>query len=725
MGFFQIQVPFKNDLDNRSQSSFATVKGAARSYKDVWYRRFLKPLSKKDSRVSNRDVFRRRAFHSSGIPVAELEGFHKFFEPSYRRYSPLYGLLFSYNNMVDNLYRYGNADAEPAVALIRSLFHQLPGGDVQPTHLGSEPGAHLSASLIGLLIEKFESLKHRLEEMPHQEAMAFLVNELLQQTVNHPDYQLERKELIENSVKAQQNLNHLRRRDEESQPVRDEIKMLEGDVIKASRHKVKRLKKQLDKFKDKQAIEKTISEIEITMKSAERKVADLRSQIVTSLDFKLARKNLQRAEQMVEQEKSGREAYVTALASSFLRYDLESANPSCLPKYTTAAVLLAYMWRKYDGVHFLEEYFEVMERMGALVRPAGERGDLLKQEIDCTLDSSIRKFPRVQEWSAGDTEAAAIVVIGQPGVIRRPTIVPFSYITWAAYSEFPDCGETALRNFLNQLLYNPNTGMFDHGLLKLLRAAYYPNMNPKLLQFYQRHVSPQDSTSQETAVEWIDTTTGLNDGRDGGVLIRYRREKQQTNIASPLKNLLRVFNALFGIEPLDKESLPEVIDHMNELRDTRLRVDMARVRDDGFGVVSLSDGKVRYELQSYKPVHFGFVQAETLRSDAAGKQVYGIFRKLKKYSCGIPHVAFDKQAYFEQLALASLFVPYQLNSGRIKPFFRVAPAHYMLLFADMTGPAQRLAAVEWAKGRESNVQLEAFIKGIESYQEPDFMPRPK
>lgn len=41
------------------------------------------------------ESFKRRVLRPVGIPVAELEGVHEVFKPSYRRYSPLHGMIVS------------------------------------------------------------------------------------------------------------------------------------------------------------------------------------------------------------------------------------------------------------------------------------------------------------------------------------------------------------------------------------------------------------------------------------------------------------------------------------------------------------------------------------------------------------------------------------------------------------------------------------------------------
>jgi hypothetical protein len=259
--------------------------------------------------------------------------------------------------------------------------------------------------------------------------------------------------------------------------------------------------------------------------------------------------------------------------------------------------------------------------------------------------------------------------------------------------------------------------------LSELREKYYPDVNPKLIEFYTQHPYPQDAASHDAARDWINVVSRLNEGRKSNALsIRYRREKQEQNIASPLSNVLRVFNALFGIEPLDHSSLPQVVRQINEIQNSRLDIDISALKESGFGIVSLSDGMVRYELQSYKPVHFGFVQAETLQSETAGRYDYRIFCQLMRHSCANPVAAPDDPAYFEQLSLASLFVPYQLQRKKTKRFFRESPPHYLMLFADLNGQLQRDEALRWVCQQPVDHRLSAMMVRVSTYTEPSFLP---
>lgn len=665
------EAKIKNDLKRHQRRAFRSS--------DVWYRRIVKPLARKTPLLSYQDSFKRRVLNPAGIPVQQLSGLHEVFLPEYCQYSPLVGMIFSYNNFIDNLYRDGDSN-EAAVVLVRSLFHALPGGVVQPTHLGKCVGAHLSAAIIGEIF--------RVVEQTDPQDCRSLVKRLSTTITTHRDYQEEVQRLVDGLTKAEADLKALSRRDEESKPTRSKIRKLEGEVIKRLRHQIKRAEKALENEKEAQYILTLKSEIKRlndAMGVALQEIEELRKRIVTSGDFKVARKAVNRARDMIQLEEQNRDAFMCQLADTFSTYELAGACSSrALPKYTTTAILLGFIWRKYDSIDSLNDYFQVMKQVGALNCDFATVAARIEANLSLSANTLARTtFPRYRKWSSSHISDAVMMVILKPGVSRRPRVIPFSYVKWAQYSEFADCGETALRNLFNQLLFNPATGRFDFELLSELKEEYYPRMQNKLIDFYEKHSRPQDCDSHLAAKDWIRVVSKLNRVASHGPFIRYRREKRQQNIASPLSNLLNVFYALLGVAPLDQAQLKEVIQHINQLRGWDLRIDTSRIRDNGFGIVGLSDGHVCYELQSFKPVHFGFSQVETLELDSLGRRNFTVFQGLQKYSCGPPKFANEKPAYFQQLSLASLFVPYDLQCKKDSRFFRREASCLRTTFADL------------------------------------------
>jgi hypothetical protein len=93
MRFFKDNVACRSTSDQYTASE-ELPQSRSQHFNDVWYRRFLKLLSRSRA-VPYRESFRRRVLRPVGIPVAELQGVHEVFKPMYRRYSPLHGMTVS------------------------------------------------------------------------------------------------------------------------------------------------------------------------------------------------------------------------------------------------------------------------------------------------------------------------------------------------------------------------------------------------------------------------------------------------------------------------------------------------------------------------------------------------------------------------------------------------------------------------------------------------------
>jgi hypothetical protein len=709
-----------------------SLMGDKRMYSDVWYRRFLRPFTGhccwRQPAVSLYEAFQLRVLRPIGIPVEEIAGYHERFKSTHVHLSPLIGLVFTYNNFIDNLYRYGDP-VEPAAILIRALFHVLPGGEIQPTHLGSSAGSHLSSGVIGKLLIEVERLRPTLEQRDQNEGKALLRRNLLQLLTTHSDYECSRKQLNADVESAELYLESLRMQDSESGAIRAKIKELDGMIVKKGRHKLKQLQSQRKEAKDGETRVKAGEEIsrqQAVMDAAQKEIDSLRAQIVTSLDMKTARKALHRAQKMIELEETSRAQLAETLADSFYAYDLEfSRSSTALPMFTTSTVFLAFLWRKYDTIDSLEGYMESMVQLNALKTvPISSIKELQSPPAISTLSRTLQRKRRYKSWSAEEKASATIITISKPNTVHRPPVVPFSYVRWADYSKFPDCGETAIRNLLNQMLYNPKTGAFDHELLTELQQQFYPLMNPKVIDFYKRYPDPDKASDHAISKAWIDVVSGLNTGNAGGPTVRYRREKQQQNVASPLSNGLSVVSRLFGVQPPNEARLSEIVDHINQLRGWKVRVDTSRIKKDGFGIVELLVDKVRYELQSYRPVHFGFVQVQALVLDSAARCNYEVFRSLMRIS-NKPQSTRQSNVvlHFEHLAIASLFVPYYGNM-KTSGVFGSCPLHYRLLFADLYQSSQQEAILGWARSRfPESSYLAGYVDRVLNYKEPTFLPQ--
>ena len=113
--------------------------------------------------------------------------------------------------------------------------------------------------------------------------------------------------------------------------------------------------------------------------------------------------------------------------------------------------------------------------------------------------------------------------------------------------DFPDCGETALRNFFNALLYNPITQTFDTEILKKLDAV------KPLIDFYTLYKTAEKISTQQAHTDWIHVVSGLpNVEYNGEGGYGFEGKTQISSHTSGSKNMLKVIeNLLPGIDSFD------------------------------------------------------------------------------------------------------------------------------------------------------------------------------
>jgi hypothetical protein len=357
---------------------------------------------------------------------------------------------------------------------VHLLFHILPGGDIQATHSARKAAAQLSPNIVGEILVAFARYTAEPDTLSGSATKSSIHNhdddgrlykKLLHILNNHPDGQMGRQDLVQQVEMSQSALQALHLRERQSQPIRQKIKSLEGDVIKASKNKIKRIRTAFEMTVDteKRALmEQEIAQLEQNMEAAKQEVEQLREQIVTSLHKKVARKNLKRAQDAVREEEDDRRRLAKVLTESFCAYDLSpnQAKFTTLFSHATTAILSTFLWMKYDTLTALSGYFECMEIIGALnvsvdelmqtinteassmehSETTSESGSdrsahetsmlpssLKRNSSNKVSDNKFKMRKRPARWDGRDLANAAVVVITKPGSSKRPQIIPFNY----------------------------------------------------------------------------------------------------------------------------------------------------------------------------------------------------------------------------------------------------------------------------------------------------------
>jgi len=117
------------------------------------------------------------------------------------------------------------------------------------------------------------------------------------------------------------------------------------------------------------------------------------------------------------------------------------------------------------------------------------------------------------------------------------------------HPSFPDCVETALRNFLNYLLYDPVHRVYD---VSLLRAAFGKALDGKLEEFYTDEIfrRPEAGATVKAHEAWakvVSSRQGVGYRRSCGTM---GREKDCELIFLPKESFARLIHHLFGVNTL-------------------------------------------------------------------------------------------------------------------------------------------------------------------------------
>jgi hypothetical protein len=107
--------------------------------------------------------------------------------------------------------------------------------------------------------------------------------------------------------------------------------------------------------------------------------------------------------------------------------------------------------------------------------------------------------------------------------------------------EFPDCVETALRNFFNILLFDSKRTRFDVQLLNDVSSNWNLDISQSLVEYYQRYALPTDMMKSSSRNDWSQNVVShLNSPP-----VRYLQ--QDIELASEMDNVLGVIeNLLFA-----------------------------------------------------------------------------------------------------------------------------------------------------------------------------------
>jgi hypothetical protein len=419
-----------------------------------------------------------------GIPIEQVVGIHEMFRSNYVHLSPLIGVIYTRNNFIDNLYRHGDSN-EPAAALIRALFDvgNNNEGSIPVQRRSSAAGSHVSADLIGRLLEGLEGLRPTLLQWNRDIGKLLLRNLFLDCISNDSDYTAGRNAPLEDLEAAESRLAALCARHAQSRPVHQHWTSLKRVLVEKC-GQAQLLKRELTLANDDETrkdLRRDIRRQRVIMDKVKRKMHQLRSQIVTRLDLTSARNDVARAQDEIEQEEESRVRLVEALVDSFFAYDVDTSP--WVPKFTITTVLLAFMWRKYNSIHDLKGYMDSMARMGALRSTASQR----------PADKCCTTALRQRDWTAEKKATAALVAI------RRPVT---DYDTFCRLWKFCNHPVEQSLDIVAQFEQLSLASLFVPCALLMKRKGYFHRFSSHFAMLF---ADLTDSTQQEAAIRCYPT----------------------------------------------------------------------------------------------------------------------------------------------------------------------------------------------------------------------------
>ncbi len=228
--------------------------------------------------------------------------------------------------------------------------------------------------------------------------------------------------------------------------------------------------------------------------------------------------------------------------------------------FTVYDILLAMLWRKANSKQDYQKYFEQLDQSfftnkeiineNNWLDNSGEYKEYTKDEIeelkatDNPTNLSLEDFIIYQKFSA---------------VTKFPPLVKGTNVSYKG-DNFPDCGETSLRNFFNVLLYDPETQSFNIEILRNLGLSD----NSKLVKFYKKYpgISNLESHNENDPNnnaydDWAAIVSEIPD-------VIYRNENI-CNISGKggIKNMYVILGRLLGIKDFDFDKLEEKLEEQN------------------------------------------------------------------------------------------------------------------------------------------------------------------
>jgi hypothetical protein len=500
------------------------------------------------------------------IPFTWIKGLYAVTKPEFNYLSPVNGLIWYEQSIVENMYRYGD-DNDATIKLSKELFYlQNDNISFVPTIRADKPASFFTPIIIGKIMAVITS--YRLQTKYDDQELIEVLKSLILNEIN-PAQKLkdaqadmlritnERKPLNAASKDAQKKLNKINR----------EIKSTQ----------VAAQKKAAETSVSTEEIKPVLTPEQIAkLAQAENAEKDALQALAGSKDrLDKTKSNIQLLGKL-----PGAIDQLAILISQSMR---ESAPETKMyVSYATEEILLALLWAKSNPREDTNPKQDIADFFSALAAYIdAENLARWMQEVPYTQQNYDQFLGEINGISVENIgifiinhyEKAIFCVFYLPvskAAVFPPifsgTMVYYTHMDGKAYG-FPDCGETSLRNFFDIILYDQKRGILDIiylivGLVKEganTQESILLRLSDMLIKFYQKHSILTNLTSQQLYNEW----TGVVESLSG---VKYRRpfysEEPFYEIDAGLSNVLNVLNnLLFANSPaFDALSKKEKLD---------------------------------------------------------------------------------------------------------------------------------------------------------------------
>ncbi len=217
---------------------------------------------------------------------------------------------------------------------------------------------------------------------------------------------------------------------------------------------------------------------------------------------------------------------------------LDGEKKSIFPDGTVIHFLLALLWKLGNNQADVKPYLDSLAQ--GLAIPAH---DLFVWQDAPTYDLNyytILKSKSEQEIMAMNLADLIFACYGYDYYenILPPTVSMIGHAHYLNLNnneiiEFPDCGETSLRNFINFLIYDSDNHVFTTELLEKLSE----NPSPALIAFYKKYKTPELILKDQAHNAWAQVVSNLPG-------VQYRNGTCNISSDTGMKNMLAVINNL-------------------------------------------------------------------------------------------------------------------------------------------------------------------------------------